>query len=91
GVLILSEFAGAASQFHQNALLVNPYDRQGVARAIHQAFTMSQEERKERMTRLRRTIQRNNIYSWVKSFLRAWIYKDLSESNSEELFVPSPE
>jgi len=91
GVLILSEFAGAASQLYQNVLLVNPYDRQGVARAIHQAFTMSQEERKERMTRLRRTIQRNNIYSWVKEFLRAWIYKDLSESNSEELFVPSPE
>ncbi|MGC9325754.1 MAG: alpha,alpha-trehalose-phosphate synthase (UDP-forming) [Desulfomonilia bacterium] len=89
GVLILSEFAGAASQLYQNALLVNPYDREGVARAIHQAYTMDQEERKERMNRMRRTIQRNNIFTWVRSFLRTSINKDLNDFPQIEFFVPS--
>jgi len=36
GVLVLSEFAGAAAQFHNRAILVNPYDTEGVAHAIFQ-------------------------------------------------------
>lgn len=51
GVLILSEFAGAAAQFYPNALLVNPYDLEGVADAIYRAVTMDQEERRARMRR----------------------------------------
>ena len=39
-VLILSEFAGAAAQLYRGALLVNPYDIEGVADAIHRAFHM---------------------------------------------------
>lgn len=45
GVIILSEFAGAADQFRQDALLVNPYDVEGVADAILQAFHMPLVER----------------------------------------------
>ena len=77
-VLILSEFAGAAAQLQRGALLVNPYDIEGVADTIHRAFTMSDEERRSRMRRLRRSIRDSDIFWWVDSFLRAAIAKDLS-------------
>ncbi|MFC1910655.1 trehalose-6-phosphate synthase, partial [Chloroflexota bacterium] len=48
GVLILSEFAGAATQLYQGSLLVNPYDIEGVAEAIHRAYDMSIDERRRR-------------------------------------------
>ncbi len=70
-VLILSEFAGAAPQLRGGALLVNPYDVEGVADTIHRAFHMGTDERKRRMRRLRRAIQRRDIYWWVEAFLRA--------------------
>ena len=89
GVLILSEFAGAASQLHDRALMVNPYDIQKTADAIHTAVTMSPEERRERMARLRRSIIRNDIVKWVNSFLHAAIAKDLRDFPKAEFFVPS--
>ncbi|HBZ54920.1 MAG TPA: trehalose-6-phosphate synthase, partial [Syntrophobacteraceae bacterium] len=88
GVLILSEFAGAAAQLHRGVILVNPYDIEGVADAIHQAFTMESVERRTRMKRLRRSIKQNNIFRWVNSFLKAAIAKDLSQFPHMELFVP---
>ena len=70
GVLILSEFAGAATQLRRNALLVNPYDIIGMANAIHRAYTMSDDERQLRMRRLRKIIARRDIFWWVNSFLQ---------------------
>jgi trehalose 6-phosphate synthase len=71
GVLILSEFAGAARQLYRDAILVNPYDIEGVANAIHRAYNMSLDERKARMRRLRNSIQRRDIYWWLDLFFRA--------------------
>lgn len=71
GVLILSEFAGAAAEFQRGALLVNPFDRHGVADALHRALTMPPGERRERMRRLRRIVRDNDIFHWVDSFLVA--------------------
>jgi len=88
GVLILSEFAGAASQFYPNAILVNPYDRQGVADAIYEAFNLGQEQRRERMRNLRAQIRKYDIINWVNSFLRAGIAKNLDDFPQMELFVP---
>ena len=76
GVLILSEFAGAATQLRRNSLLVNPYDIEGVANAIHQAYNMSTNERRIRMRRLRKSIRKYDIFWWVDSFLRAAIAYD---------------
>jgi trehalose 6-phosphate synthase/phosphatase len=69
GTLILSEFAGAADQLGRGALLVNPYDVDGTAEAIYQAFSMGQEERSRRMRMLRAQVKRNDVHRWVKSFV----------------------
>jgi trehalose 6-phosphate synthase len=69
GVLILSEFAGAATQLGQQALLVNPYDINGVSDAIHQACTMNPEERRTRMAVLRQIIRARDIFWWLNTFL----------------------
>jgi len=71
------EFAGAAAQLSPHALLVNPYDVEGVADAIRRAFRMDGAERRARMRGLRRSIRRQDIFWWVDSFLRAAIAKDL--------------
>ncbi len=75
--LILSEFAGAAAQLGRSALLVNPYDIEGVADAIHRAFHMDKAERQARMRRMRRSIREYDVFWWVDAFLRAAITKDL--------------
>jgi trehalose 6-phosphate synthase len=71
GTLILSEFAGAAAQLRGGALLVNPHDIEGMADALHQAFTMSPEERRRRMECMRRIISDQDIFWWVDNYLRA--------------------
>jgi trehalose 6-phosphate synthase len=69
GVLILSQFAGAAEQLKPDALLVNPYDIEQMADTILQAFRMSQTERSARMKRMRRVVRKENVFWWVDSFL----------------------
>jgi trehalose 6-phosphate synthase len=76
-VLILSEFAGAASQLYRGALLVNPYDIEGVADALRFAVDMAPAERQARMKRMRSSIREYDVFWWVDSFLRAAITKDL--------------
>ncbi len=88
GVLILSEFAGAAAQLQKGSLLVNPYDLDKVADAIHQAFHMAKEEREARMRRMRQLIKRQDIFAWVNSFLSAAIDRDLTSYPVLEDYVP---
>lgn len=71
GVLILSEFAGAAAELQTGALLVNPHDIRCTAESIYQAFVMPRDERLERMRRLRRTIRNHDVFQWAEAFLRA--------------------
>jgi trehalose 6-phosphate synthase len=71
GVLILSQFAGAAEQLKPGAVLVNPYDIEQMADAISMAFRMRQAERIARMKRMRRVTRDENVFWWVDSFLRA--------------------
>lgn len=69
GVLILSEFAGAAHQLQKGAIIVNPYDIDATAEAIHRAYMMPQEERESRMRRMRDEVRRTDVKRWVKWFL----------------------
>jgi trehalose 6-phosphate synthase len=68
GVLVLSRFAGAARECTA-ALLVNPYDQEGVAMAIHRALSMSLEERRQRHAVNYRALMRNDLSQWAGRFL----------------------
>jgi trehalose 6-phosphate synthase/phosphatase len=70
GVLVLSKLAGSA-QTMREALLVNPYDIDGTAEAVHRALMMEEGERRSRVAALRRRERRDNIHAWVQSFLAA--------------------
>src|SRR5438128_2718683 len=61
GVLILSQFAGAAEQLRPGAMLVNPYDVEQMADAILKAFRMSESARSARMRRMRRVVRDENV------------------------------
>ena len=72
GVLILSEFAGAAPQLARGALMVNPFDIEGTSDAIHEAIAMPPEEKQRRMKLLRAEIKRNDVRRWVEWFLEPY-------------------
>ena len=71
GVLVLSEFAGAAPELRVGAILVNPNDELGVAAALKQALEMTPDERRRRMLRLRHQICQADILTWRDRFFRA--------------------
>ena len=68
GVLILSEFAGSADQLENGAILVNPYDIESVAEAVHSAYRMPRDERARRMQKLRRRVRNGNVFRWCDEF-----------------------
>lgn len=68
GVLVVSEFAGAAEGL-SGALLVNPNDRDGFADAIERALAMPEAERRERMARMRPPVLANPATDWAKRCL----------------------
>ena len=70
GVLVLSKFAGAAEELRE-ALIVNPYDSDDMARALNRALTMSLEERQERQQALIDRIREKDANWWLKSFMDA--------------------
>lgn len=70
GVLILSEFAGAAVELH-GALLTNPYDIASMVRTLHQALTMAKDEAEYRTQRMAAIVAENDVAHWGDEFLRA--------------------
>jgi len=70
GVLVLSSFAGAARELDA-ALLVNPYDMDGVADAIAAAMEMPLEERRERWETMMAVLREHDITAWRRSYLAA--------------------
>jgi trehalose 6-phosphate synthase/phosphatase len=71
GVLVLSEFAGAAAQLQKGALLVNPHDIEGTADALKAALDMSVEERCRRIEGMREILREQDIFWWVDYYLQA--------------------
>ena len=68
GVLMLSEFAGAAEQLRCGALVVNPYHSELVAELIQRALQMSEREQRMRMTAMRSQIELHDVFRWARSF-----------------------
>jgi trehalose 6-phosphate synthase len=70
GVLVLSEFTGAADEL-VGALLVNPHDIDGLKDAIVRAATTSPQEARRRMRSMRRRVHENDVAHWAATFLDA--------------------
>ncbi len=68
GVLILSTFAGASRELTE-AVLINPFDVNETADAIETAMRMGRDERRNRMSLMRRTVKENNVYRWAGRML----------------------
>ncbi|MBX3247005.1 MAG: trehalose-6-phosphate synthase [Myxococcales bacterium] len=71
GVLVLSEFAGAAAFFDGHPLLVNPYDVDGIATALEKALAMPATEASARMRSLREIVRGLDVQRWADGFLEA--------------------
>lgn len=70
GVLVLSEFAGAADELTR-AVIVNPHDIDGLKASILGAISMPQREKRRRMRALRRRVMDNDVQAWATAFLDA--------------------
>ncbi len=68
GVLVLSQFAGAASEL-EGALIVNPHEREAVSAAIERALTMPREERIARHARMFERITEYDVTRWAETFI----------------------
>ena len=64
GVLILSQFTGAARELHE-ALIINPYHIEQGAQALYRALTMPAAEQRERMRSMRTLVRDFNVYRWA--------------------------
>ncbi len=68
GILILSQFAGASRELPE-ALVVNPYDADQCAAALHLALTMPADEQRARMRLMRALVRDFNVYRWAGRML----------------------
>ena len=68
GVLVLSGFAGASQELTE-ALVVNPYDLDGVADTLFAALAMAPAEQRDRMRSMRAVVSAHNVYGWAGTML----------------------
>jgi trehalose 6-phosphate synthase len=87
GVLILSQFAGAAQEMECGALMVNPYDEEDMAERIHQALTMPLIERKARYEAMIAVLKRNDIFRWTKRFTEQLTSVEDEGASKEEFII----
>ncbi len=71
GMLILSEFAGAAETLTE-AIQVNPYNPEGVADALHEAISTPEEEQREKFVKMKNKLNQMDIHWWRDRFLDEW-------------------
>ena len=77
GVLILSQFAGSAIDL-TDSLIVNPYDTEAVANAIHKALKMPKTERTRITRKMEATLDDRNVYGWAMKFVREMVESHVS-------------
>lgn len=70
GILVLSEFAGAAVEL-QGAVLTNPYDPREMATTLFRSLLIPETERKDRMARMAEIVRRHDVGAWGDEFLEA--------------------
>jgi trehalose 6-phosphate synthase len=89
GALILSQFAGASHEL-VDALVVNPYDTEELAGAIHRALEMPPEEKRARMARMRSYVREHNIYRWAGNLVEELAAIRLDAPPPEDQNRPKP-
>ena len=81
GVLILSEFTGAAREL-TDAVLVNPYHVDGLVEALKLALEMPVEEQHRRLSKMREILKKQNIYRWAAKILSEILNFEFNEGES---------
>lgn len=71
GVLVVSEFAGAAAELRAGALVVNPYNVAGISHAVQTALMLSAADQQRRMLSMRKLVQAGNVFRWADKFQSA--------------------
>ena len=88
GVLILSEFAGAATEL-SDALIVNPRDRKGMVKAIVQALDMSPEEQEERLVKMQQRLKKYTVKHWAENFITQQVgLLEIRKTKISNLLIP---
>jgi trehalose 6-phosphate synthase len=88
GALVLSPFTGAAREL-ERAWIVSPYDREALADAYDAALSEPVEARRERMSALRETVLRRNIFDWTLEVLDAIVGMDLRTPARDGASMPA--
>lgn len=83
GVLILSQFTGAAREL-KDAVIINPYDIEEMADAIYTSLNMDTNERTERMKRMHAAVKEHNIYRWAGELIATLARLRISETSEQE-------
>ncbi len=83
GVLILSEFAGAAEEL-ANAILVNPYDKQTVAEKLREALCLTNEEKRAAVEPMRERVMQFDAQHWARAFIQQLKTADRAPANANE-------
>lgn len=89
GVLVLSEFAGAAAEL-EGALLVNPYDLDGLADAMAAALDMKPGEQAARIRGMRSQVRRQDVHAWADRCLGALQGPAVAEAEDWPDDLPPP-
>jgi trehalose 6-phosphate synthase len=87
GMLVLSEFAGAAHELH-DALSINPYDTDRAALTLASALAMPRDEQRERMRRMRAVVAANDAHAWASRML-ADVLKTCRKTQAPVVHTPS--
>lgn len=89
GALVLSELTGAAD-YLEGAVLVNPYDADGLARSLHAALNLPDEQRRQRLTQMKEAIQGLNVHAWARRFLHTLASPEEEASAASASPAPAP-
>lgn len=80
GVLVLSEFAGAAVELNE-ALLVNPFDSMAIADAIHRALSLPHEEKLQRNRIMQERLKNYDVIQWINDFIEQLLEMTKTKEN----------
>lgn len=89
GALVLSELTGAAD-YLEGAVFVNPYDTDGLVRSLRAALDLPEDQRRQRLGRIKAAVRRLNVHDWAHRFLASLDGADLDGAEREAAAPAAP-